>query len=470
MSSSRLEENKPHLPRDHFLVVRDRITPLRPPSIVSLGIRHVLRNSFFYERTPVCRIESIDCRWRRLGNIENASQSSSTPSPSISAIHVSPSKERTMSNRWICAHFESPSKDCPACVQRTAPICKIDLKRSVQSHSFVCFITSDHRRISRWKSNEPFICSRSQCPRPSDGSQKTISNQWLASYRFIHHRSGHYLRPVRLSIPSVSRVPLVAASENSTSQRSNWSCRRLSCLPFSRPIRWRSSIEFCNVRFHLFAETFGVLNGYLQLAQPISARRMSLVDILQRSPWCSCRLTFVKYLRMLFAFELVQWFSTQWIWTILRGVVSNSLSNRKEDERVKFIFILLPIQKCWTSIGGRSSRYWSPIRQCFSVLSLCRWQETCCLDPRCFPKIIIEHHQCDDEEAEKISVDRSSVDVVTWNETSRTFLRRNKTPFSFDLLSSSETRFLLLPSLQHERNRLTHIVHLMDLGEAVLDW
>ena len=28
--------------------------------------------------------------------------------------------------------------------------------------------------------------------------------------------------------------------------------------------------------FHLFPETLGVLNGYLQLAQPISPRRMSL--------------------------------------------------------------------------------------------------------------------------------------------------------------------------------------------------
>ena len=55
---------------------------VRLSSIVSLEIRHVPRHSLFYERTLGCRIDSVDCRWRRLGNIENASPTSSTPSPS----------------------------------------------------------------------------------------------------------------------------------------------------------------------------------------------------------------------------------------------------------------------------------------------------------------------------------------------------------------------------------------------------
>ena len=319
---------------------------------------------------------------------EECFSNSSTPSPSIFALHVSwKRKERCQ-------------------IDGSAPISK----RSVESHPFVWFISSDHRRVNRWKSNEPFICSQSQCLWPSDGSQKN-NFQPVVDFPWI------YPPPIR-ALPSVSLI-LDSSSQSTSTNCGIWKFyfpKVKLIVPFSRAIRWRSSIESCNVRFHLFTETFGVLNGYLQLAQPISVRRLSLLEILQWSPSWSCRLTYVKYLRMLSAFELGHWFSAQWIWMLLRGVALNSLSNRKEDERVTFVFILLMRRNYRASLTRVSlhSVLSRKNEQLYRTSLEEKWKKHASissndrlLDNVARFYVCAEQHQYDHDEAEKSSLDRS---------------------------------------------------------------
>ena len=115
------------------------------------------------------------------------------------------------------------------------------------------------------------------------------------------------------------------------------------------------------------------------------------------------------------------------------GVESNSLSNRKEDERVTFVFILLTIRKC------QSSLTWGSLH---SVVSLKneqhrvsreeKWEKHASissndrlLDNVARFCVCAEQHQCDHDEAEKISLDRSG--GGEWDRPSNGFLTRSMT-------------------------------------------